>query len=366
MTLSDPPAAFAAAAGWRRWTMAFLATGAALVLLLLGYVAILDPFGIRIGPGQRARPIMDINQRFMYPQLVRSGAFDSAVFGTSTLRLLDPQALSGGIGGRFANLAMNAATPWEQIEMVKLFQRQVPTPRFFVWGIDTFWCDADATDPSRRLTPRAFPPWLYDEASLTDIPRQLNLTTLEIATRLLAHRLGLMPERIRGDGYEVFTPPEPFYDIARARAHIYASHGGVPADTTPLPEPETVPAALRASWRFPALAWLERALDGFSQGTRGILVMPPIHAGQYPRHGTAGWQRLAACKAEIAGLASRRGLVLADYAFASPLTRPDENFWDAVHYRLPTARRIEADLAAIAADRQPGDAATMVVSGRLR
>lgn len=361
MMTPAPPAQTQAASCWRRWTLAFLVTGAALILLLLGFLAMLDPFGLRVRAGEWARPIMDINQRFMYPQLVRSGAFDSAVFGTSTLRLLDPQALSHGLGGRFVNLAMNAATPWEQREMVKLFQRQVSAPGAFIWGIDTFWCDPDATDPSKRLTPRPFPPWLYDEPSLLDMARQLSLTTLEIATRLLAHRLGLMPERIRGDGYEVFTPPEPLYDSERARAHIYAAHGGAQVDMSPLPLSEPVPEALRAGWRFPALAWLDETLGGFAQGARGILVLPPIHAGQYPRMGSVGWQRFAACKAEIAAIAGRRDLVVLDYAFPSPLTRPDENFWDAVHYRLPTARRIEADLAGIATGGGVPSSETMTV-----
>ncbi len=357
MTPAAPSAEMQAPQSWRRWTRLFLASGAALALLLLGAIAILDPFGLRVRSGERARPIMDINQRFMYPQLVRSGAFDSAVFGTSTLRLLDPQALSRGLGGRFVNLGMNAATPWEQLQMVGLFQRQVRAPASFIWGIDTFWCDADATAPAKRLTPRPFPPWLYDEPSLLDFARQFNLTTLEIATRLLGHRLGLMPERIRGDGYEVFTPAEALYDVARARAHIYASHGGVPADTSALPQTEPVPDGLRAGWTFPALGWLDQALNGFAQGTRGMLVLPPIHAGQYPRLGTVGWQKFAACKAEIAAIAGRHGVTVVDYAMPSPLTRPDENFWDAVHYRLPTARRIEADLAGHCGRRRPGRAA---------
>ena len=104
---------------WRGWTSAFLIAALGFVALLLGFVALLDPYGIRVRAGQAARPLMDINQRFMYPQLVRSGAFDSAVLGTSTLRLLDPAILSAGAGGRFVNLAMNAATPWEQTQMAR-------------------------------------------------------------------------------------------------------------------------------------------------------------------------------------------------------------------------------------------------------
>jgi len=42
---------------------------------------------------------------------VRSGRYDSAVVGTSTVRLLDPQRLGALFGARFANLGLNAGTP---------------------------------------------------------------------------------------------------------------------------------------------------------------------------------------------------------------------------------------------------------------
>ncbi len=84
--------------------------------LLIAFVMAPDPFGLRVGAGQSARPIMDINQRYMYPQLVRSGRFDVAVLGTSTMRLLDPDTLSRGLDACFVNLAMNAATPWSRPE----------------------------------------------------------------------------------------------------------------------------------------------------------------------------------------------------------------------------------------------------------
>lgn len=333
---------------WMRWTGWFLMAALAVMMVLWGFAAALDPFGLRVRHGQAPRPIMDINQRYMYPQLVRSGAFDSAVFGTSTMRLLDPATLSHGIGGGFANLAMNAATPWEQLQMAQLFAGQVAAPRAVLWGIDSLWCAPDATDPGKRLTPRSFPPWLYDEIGWRDWPQLMNLTTLEIAARLLAHRLGFMKERIRGDGYEVFTPPEALYDVARARMHLYADRGGLAPDPAPLVPAETVGAGERAGWRYPALAWLDQALSRFPPGTKTMLVLPPAHYAMMPREGTADGQRYAACKSELAAVAARHGAILVDYAIGSPITRRDDNYWDRVHFRLPIARRMEAELAAIA------------------
>lgn len=341
------------AKAWTTWSRWFLLAAAGTAGLLFAFVAALDPFGLRIGAGQAARPIMDINQRYMYPQLVRSGRFDAAVLGTSTMRLLDPETLSRGLDARFVNLAMNAATPWEQAGMARLVRTHVRGPKRVVWGLDVTWCEADATDPAKRLTPRPVPDWFWREVGPLDWPRLLNLTNLEIAGRLLAYRLGLSRERIRGDGYEVFTPPEASYDLARARGHIYAATAGKPVETAPLAKPETVPEAERAGWRFPALGWLEEEIAAFPQETQVLLVLPPAHLGAYPREGSASWQRYAACKAGIVALARRHGATVADYAHASPITAQDANYWDPLHFRLPVAARFAEELVAIAKGAQP-------------
>lgn len=333
---------------WWRWTGLFLASLLALGAVLVGFVVAMDPYGLRVRAGMAARPLMDLNQRYMYPQLVRSGAFDSAVLGTSTMRLLDPALLSRGIGGRFANLAMNAATPWEQVQMAKLFAGNTRLPATVIWGLDLPWCSETATDPANRLTPRPFPPWLYEAPSWLNTFRQMNLTTLEVSLRMLGHRFGLQPPRMRGDGYEVFTPPEDSYDLARARFHLFAEHGGVAPDRTPLATPDTISSAERARWRFPALAWLDESLGALPQSTTKIVVLPPTHASGLPREGSSQAQIYDACKAALVKLAERHGAAVLDYAHLSSVTRADENYWDPLHYRLPIARRIEADLAAVA------------------
>jgi hypothetical protein len=342
------PAAPASAARWRHWSRVAATAALALAGLLGGFVVALDPFGLRVGAGQPARPLMDINQRYMYPQLVRSGAFDSAVLGTSTMRLLDPAILSRGIGGRFVNLAMNAATPWEQTQIAHLFAQNPNPPASLIWGLDLTWCEGDATSPQKRLTPRPFPPWLYDGPSWLDAGRQLNLMTLEIAARLFGHRLGLLPARIRGDGYEVFTPPEASYDLARARLHLYPASAGVAPDLTPIQPPAAVPVDERASWRFPALAWLDQALARFPKATQRILVLPPTHVAGLPRPGSVDAQRYDACKAALQELAVRQNAALVDYSHRSRVTDTDANYWDPLHFRLPIARRVEAELAAVA------------------
>ncbi|TGD94759.1 hypothetical protein [Methylobacterium nonmethylotrophicum] len=298
-------------------------------LLVLAFVAALDPYGLRAAPGRAPGPIMDLNQRFMYPQVVRGGAYDSAVFGTSTARLLDPDALGRAFGGHFANLAMNAATPWEQMQLARLFLTRAPA-KSVLFGIDGPWCEADAD--VRRLTFRAFPPWLYEATPGTiAFLHQWNLQSVQVAGRVLLHRLGRMPVRIRQDGYEIFTPPDSRYDAARAAAHI---HGDAPV-------PEGAPEADPAT---PALAWLDALLGLVPADGLKLVAFMPVNVAAQPRPGSPAAAREAACKARVAAIARRHGATLVDFRIPSAVTRDDTNYWDALHYRLPIAGRVVAAL----------------------
>ena len=124
----------------------------AFALAAFAFNVLVDPYGANPLRLRFERPLMDINQRFMYPQVIRSHAFDSAVFGTSTVRLLKPAELDAAFGGHFANFGMNAATPYEQSQAVGLFLRETPDARTIVWGLDSTWCEPDADTPAKRLT----------------------------------------------------------------------------------------------------------------------------------------------------------------------------------------------------------------------
>ncbi|MFC0283364.1 hypothetical protein ACFFJB_07060 [Camelimonas abortus] len=335
-----PAGAENAAARWRRFSWSFAGVAAVSAAALFGFTVAMDPYGVFASPQRPPTAIMDINQRYMYPQVARSGRFDSAIFGTSTMRLVDPQRLDAAVGGRFANLAMNAATPWEQMQLAGLFLLNTPRPKALVFGVDRHWCDADADDEKKKVTFRSFPPWLYDGDRAFDFIHMFDFRSLEIAVRVAANRLGLMKERIRPDGYEVFTPPEDRYDLERARAHIWMKK----PDVTPVEPPEPVTAQTRASWRFPAVAWLAELLERTPEETRVAVVFPPVHVAAQSRPGTVEAAREAACKQAIAATAFRHGGVVVDFRFPNPVTREDSNYWDSVHYRLPVAARLTDDL----------------------
>lgn len=314
-------------------------------MVLWALVVAIDPYGLRAAPGKPALPIMDLNQRFMYPQLARGGRFDAAVFGTSTVRLLDPVTLDRLFGARFANLGLNAGTPWEQVQLARLFLRHVPHPRTLIFGIDVTWCEADAAAPAKRLTFRTFPDWLYDEDASADVLHLFTARAAELAFRVALYRVGLAQERIRGDGYERFVPPDAQYDVERARTHIRGPQGpgAVRAEAA---FPVRAMDGERTGAVFPALAWLDDLLSGVSAGTDVMLAFPPTHVAAQPPPGSAAAERETACKGQVAKLGARYGAVVVDFRVPSAVTTEDSNYWDPLHYRVGIAERLAAALKA--------------------
>ncbi|HYY83964.1 MAG TPA: hypothetical protein VE686_05630 [Beijerinckiaceae bacterium] len=332
---------------WRRFVAAFAIAALTSAAALWLFVVWLDPYGLRTRPGRPPTPIMDLNQRFMYPQLARSGRFDAAVFGTSTVRLLDPTTLDRLFGARFANFGLNAGTPWEQVQLARLFLRQVPRLKMVIFGLDSTWCAADADAPGKRLTFRAFPEWLYDDDDTGDVLHVFTARALEIAARVALHRLDLMPERIRGDGYEVFVPPDARYDLTRARAHL-REPGRVGEEAVATSAEGAAPTS------FPALRWLDDLLGELPAGTNVILVFPPVHIAAQPASGSSAAMRDQACKDEVAALGTRRGAAVVDFRVPSEVTTNDANYWDRLHFRVGIAERFASALK-VAHDTARGD-----------
>ena len=97
--------------GWRRYWVLALGAAGGLAVVLYALVLVVDPFdSVWFSPPFDREPVSQ-NQRYSYPALARKARFDSAVFGTSSTRLLKPEALDAALGASFVNLSMNAATP---------------------------------------------------------------------------------------------------------------------------------------------------------------------------------------------------------------------------------------------------------------
>jgi hypothetical protein len=325
---------------WPVFLKQFGATCALGMGLVLALIVLMNPFGNLPMRAFGPHVVMDTNDRFQFPAIVRTGAYDSIVVGTSSVKLLDPIWLERAFGGRFANLGFNDGRAWEEYQLASLFLRTVKRPGTLLFGIDWVWCAADAD--ANRITRRGFPPWIYDDVAWNDWLYILNWRGLETALRQLANHFGLLAPRFPANGYDVFVPPEREYDAAKARQYVWR---GRPSPIVPLDPPYAATDEVRMRWQYPALSWLDEVAGKAPAGTRLIFAFMPAHVAGQPQPGSQEAAREAECKARMAQVAMRRGAHLIDFKIASEITGNDANYWDTLHYRLPIAERIVAGIA---------------------
>ncbi len=300
-------------------------------LALYALIAVVDPWDtLPFSPPLPRVPITS-NARFTAPALARSPRFDSAVVGTSSSRLLRPERLDALFGGHFVNLAMNAATAWEQAQVLAVFTRAHPGARTVILGLDTAWCAPKPT----RLTGRDFPDWMYHQPLWHGYFHIANVFALQEAVKQLAVMVGLKRPPYGLDGYTSFVPPEASWDPARVAAAFI--RWGIPPDLTAASAPHVLPA----------LPLLAEALSGLPKATRKIVFFTPSYVAQQGAPGSDFAAMLGDCKRQVVGIARGiPGVEVLDFMIPSPITTNTDSYWDPVHYRIPVADRLMSDLAA--------------------
>lgn len=341
---AQAPAAVGGERRWRRFFLTAVATAVGLGLFVYAFVILIDPWNVLpLAPPLPRSPISS-NARFSFPALASSRAFDSAIFGTSTSRLLRPAVLDPALGVSFVNLAMNAATAYEQMQLLAVFLRHHAHPKMVIGGIDVVWCETG--DEPKKFTPNPFPEWMYQADSWTGYREMFSLYAVQEAGSQLATMTGLKPVRYGADGYTNFLPDESRYDLARVRARL----------PVPPPAPSRPSTLDRRSLRFPTHPLLEAALRQLPSETRKLLFFVPYYVGLQPAEGSDNAAIWDECKVRIARIAGAvDNAAVADFMITSPITRDESHYWDEMHFRVPIADRLMAGLVDAAARRPSAD-----------
>lgn len=313
---------------WFSWSL----TGLLVFFGLLIWVV--DPYqNIPFSPPLERAPAAS-NQRYAYPAIARSAAFDSAIIGTSTMRLIPPDAVNRAIGGRFANLSMNSATAYEQMKIGQVFAQHHPAAKTLIVGIDIVWCETG--EKVEKYTFRRFPEWMYDASPWNDLLQLLEFKTFEVLGRQAGYLLGLRGSRYGQDGYRNFLPPPSSYDLKKARLNIYGPEG----KRAPLAA-SSADSGKAVAPKFPAHDYLYELLAAFPQQTRKVLVLVPYHRHHQPAPGTERAMVWEVCADRIAAIAQKfNNAVFLDFMIGSPITRKDENYWDALHTTNGVAEQV--------------------------
>lgn len=330
----------------RKWSAfsGWLIIGAyGIICALVAAIVVLNSFG-NFPITRFSQVFADNNQRYSYPSIVRSGEHQSAIFGTSSSRLLRPQDLEQEFGGKFANLSMDAATVWEQTQLASLFLRHVEKPETIILSLDKMiWCNQAAD--LHRNTFRLFPHSFYDENPFNDLSDIVNLELWDAIRKSVKMAAGSRNPYQDKDGFGDFTPGEDNYDAERAHAHIHEEPLSLP-DATLASSEEVL------SLNFPALDWLSETLDLIPPETKTLIVHMPVNVMAQTAPGTRAEQAEKECVHRIQGIAQSHSVPVFDMAFASPFTTNDLNYWDRMHYRLLLGEQIVKALGQAYRDRK--------------
>jgi len=321
---------------WKRFFRTIAGAAAIAAGALYLFVVLVDPFDILpLSPPLHRVPVAS-NQRYSYPTIARSPKFDSAVFGTSSSRLLRPAVLNPAFGARFANLAMNDATVYEQTQLFGVFARSHPAPKALIVGLDYRWC---VTGPEyQQLTFRSFPQWMYRKNLWVGYGEMFNLYAVQSAGQLFGILIGIKKPDQGLDGYTSFVPPDDTYDHARAQLHLTTSIPAVPVGTRSGPA---------SAWEYPAMAPLRAMLKTMPASASKVLFFVPYNRHMLTEPGTEGQAVWDECRRHVVELARDvPHTLVVDFMFHNPITDDDDNYWDGVHYRIGVGDRLAQDFVA--------------------
>ena len=303
------------------------------------FILIVDPYGMLPISFDFDRGPITSEQRYFYPSLAKKSQFDSAIIGSSTIRLLNPKDLDPLLKSKFVNLAMNAASVFEQEAIFNIFLRYHPYPKTVIFDVDHVYFDNNNyAKHIGAVKPEHFPEWMYDENPFNDL-LPYNWRTMQITIKQFKCITGMRPSKFRVDGYQDYTKKMFSHDIDHIRKIIYGSK--TPKRKKPVEPPIQATPELIKSFKFPAIKHLDRMLSQLPESTLKIVIIPPFHIYHQATPGSEDAVKWNEFKHRVANLVCRyQNALLLDFMIKSPITTKDENYFDQAHYTVAVAKEI--------------------------
>lgn len=309
---------------WRRFLWPFAGAFAAGLAIPLALVLLADPYGVSPVRLISSEHVVPTQRRYIVADIIRSGRYDSFIVGTSTVNSIDPAWLEAAFGGRFANVAVHGATPYEQTRVLDLVLRQRPAPRMVILGLDDIWCSR--TQPARYHPQAQFPEWLFDDARAPHLTHLLNWRAVELARRKLEIAWNASKPRVAANGFFDDLPPDTTWSLEKAMPRLTVDVAR---------ERASIASSSDTATSFPAVLLLEEALSRSAGNTHLLGVLMPSYQPQGARPVAPD-----ACKTIIANMFRKRGGTTLDFMRPSAWTTNANNFWDRQHFRLAVAEAL--------------------------
>lgn len=319
-------------ARWRRLLWAYPAACMLFAILAVVLIAGFDPYDTGRFTLVCAHGVPGFGQRLTGASIARAPTTQAAILGNSTMQLVSPERLTVLTGQRFVSLTMTFTGPTEQLATARWLIRHhdgttAPSLKTLVFGIDTTWFESDG----KLKMAQPFPFWLYSDSRWAYLRSLVNMRGFDAAV----HKLRMMTgaeHPFTADGYVNFEPELATREAAAAHDFEIGSRL----------------VAAQGSGDFAAVPLLRDFLRDVPAATDIVLVIVPHYYIDLPNPGTPAAAEADLGKAKFRELAaSRPNTFVLDFRNDGELARDRHNFWDRNHYRMPIAKLIERQIAAV-------------------
>ncbi|MCF7970117.1 MAG: hypothetical protein K9L22_02995 [Methylococcaceae bacterium] len=321
--------------------MLFTGILSGLLFLIYGAILLIDPFDNLQFSFDLKRVQVSGTDRFFKPSVARRRIYDSVIIGSSTVMLIHPHRLGELMSAKFATLAMPAASPFEQLRLLKLFTQHHPKTNYVLIGLDHIWCSTDTLPKLIGFNAgNRIPDELYDENIWNNWPA-FSGTTIKYTKRQWKALYDTNQDSAGHDGYYDFTAKYSVYDLNSAQAKLYYGLNPIPEFNAVMRKPGLA-LEEKLSRDYPALRDLNKALKALPNETIKILVFVPFHWYEQSRT----FSQFSECKNRV--LVNQKqieNLHIIDFMKYSEITLTDTNFWDPIHFTKDIAMQVEHSIA---------------------
>ena len=156
----------------KRWTLLALSLLGLALALIIGTVALVDPFEVYHRATAFIPPITNGTQSYSNAGIAKTYDYDSVVIGSSMTENFRPSQLDALLGGSFVKLSINGGSPFNHKQMLDMAFATHDVRRV-LYGLDieayTYF----------YITPKTeMPDYLYDDSLLNDVRYWFNKSVL--------------------------------------------------------------------------------------------------------------------------------------------------------------------------------------------
>ena len=156
----------------KRWALLALSLLASALALIVGTVALVDPFEVYHQATAFIPPITNGTQSYSNAGIAKSYAYDSVVIGSSMTENFCPSQLDALLGGRFVKLSINGGSPFNHKQMMDMAFSTHDVQRV-LYGLDIEAFTYFYTTPKTEM-----PDYLYDDDLFNDVRYWFNKSVL--------------------------------------------------------------------------------------------------------------------------------------------------------------------------------------------